>query len=43
MDNYKNANIYGKTNISLPVYPKLKMVEVDRICKTIISLVHNEK
>ena len=43
MDNYKKAHIYGKTNISLPVYPKLKVVEIDRICKTIISLAHNEK
>jgi len=32
---FKNAIDYGSTNISLPVYPKLKMSEVDKICKTI--------
>ena len=37
--NYKNAVNYGCKNISLPVYPKLKLNEVDRICKTIISLI----
>lgn len=37
--NYKNADNYGCKNISLPVYPKLKLNEVDRICKTIISLI----
>ena len=36
---FKNADSYGCTNISLPVYPKLKMTEVDKICKTIISLI----
>ena len=36
---FKNANDYGGTNISLPIYPKLEMKEVDKICKTIISLV----
>jgi len=43
MSNFKNAVIYGKTNISLPVYPKLKMLEVDRICKTIITYTQNEE
>ena len=37
LDNYKNSNIYGKTNISLPVYPKLKNQEIDAICKVIIN------
>ena len=36
---FKNANNYGKTNISLPVYPKLKISEIDKICKTIIGLI----
>ena len=36
---FKNADNYGGTNISLPIYPKLEMKEVDKICKTIISLV----
>ena len=34
-----NADNYGKTNISLPVYPKLKLNEVDKICKTISELI----
>jgi perosamine synthetase len=38
IDKFKNADSYGCTNISLPVYPKLKMIEVDKICKTIIGL-----
>lgn len=37
--NFKFASIYGKQNISLPVYPKLKINEVDKICDTIIKLV----
>lgn len=41
--NYKNAYNYGKTNISLPVYPKLKNSEIDIICKTIINFFKNEK
>ena len=36
---FKNSDIYGRTNISLPVYPKLKIKEVDKICKTIINLI----
>ncbi|MDB9792890.1 DegT/DnrJ/EryC1/StrS family aminotransferase, partial [Candidatus Pelagibacter sp.] len=36
---YKNSIEYGFKNISLPVYPKLKMREVDKICKTISNLV----
>ena len=27
--------VYGKSNISLPIYPRLKNTEIDRICKTI--------
>ena len=37
--NFKNADKYGKFNISLPVYPKLRKQEVDKICKAIIRLV----
>ena len=37
--NYKNSIEYGSENISLPVYPKLKIREVDKICKTITKLV----
>ena len=36
---YKNSIEYGSENISLPVYPKLKIREVDKICKTITKLV----
>ena len=36
---YKNSIKYGHENISLPVYPKLKIREVDKICKTITRLV----
>ncbi len=36
---YKNSIKYGAENISLPVYPKLKIREVDKICKTITKLV----
>ena len=43
VNNYKNAILYGKTNISLPVYPKLKNFEIDVICKTIINFINNEK
>lgn len=32
---FKNSIEYGKTCISLPVYPKLKNKEIDYICKTI--------
>ncbi len=35
---FKNAIKYGYENISLPVYPKLKISEVDKICKTITKL-----
>jgi len=41
--NYKNSYIYGKTNISLPIYPKLKNFEIDLISKTIIKFLSNEK
>ncbi len=36
---YQNSIEYGYENISLPVYPKLKIREVDKICKTITKLV----
>ena len=36
---YKNSFEYGSENISLPVYPKLKIREVDKICKAITKLV----
>ena len=35
--NFQNAKVYGDTNISLPVYPKLTFSEVDKICKIISS------
>jgi perosamine synthetase len=35
MSDYLNATKYGNMNISLPNYPKLKLSEVDMICKTI--------
>ena len=38
---FKNSILYGKTNISLPVYPKLKDKEVKHICKTIIKLIND--
>ena len=38
INQFKNSNIYGGTNISLPVYPKLKLHEVNTICKTVINL-----
>ena len=34
---FKNSDNYGKTNISLPVYPSLKFTEVDRISNIIIN------
>ena len=37
--NFKFASMYGRQNISLPVYPKLKIKQVDKICKTILKLV----
>lgn len=40
---YPNACNYADTNISLPVYPLLKMNQVDLICKTIIDLTKNEQ
>ena len=33
--NFKNSNIYGNTNISLPMYPTLKNFEIDYICRII--------
>ena len=41
--NFINANDYGNTNISLPIYPKLKSIEVDRICKIIKKYLTYEK
>ena len=41
-NNYRNANYYGDTNISLPVYPKIKNTEIDNICKIIKNFVNNE-
>ena len=41
--NYLNAGQYADTNISLPVYPSLKMADVDYVSKIIISLINNEK
>ncbi len=41
--NYVNANLYGDTNISLPVYPKLTNQEVDNICKIITKFIKNER
>ena len=35
---FKNAIHYGKTNISLPIYPKLKNSEIEKISKTLIKL-----
>ena len=40
--NYSNATQYANTNISLPVYPTLKMMDVDYISKTIINLIDNK-
>ena len=36
---FRNSEKYGKLNISLPIYPKLKKQEIDKICKEIIKLV----
>ena len=38
INDFKNSDIYGSTNISLPVYPKLSKQEINKICKTIINL-----
>ena len=38
LSSFKNADNYGSTNISLPVYPKLKLSDVDKICETIKNL-----
>ena len=40
IDDYPNAYNYGKTNISLPVYPKLKNLEINMICKIIIDFIN---
>ncbi len=36
--NYKNSIDYGDMNISLPMYPKLKNIEIDFICKNILKV-----
>ena len=41
--NFINADNYGNTNISLPVYPKLRNIEIDRICKIIKNNLKYEK
>lgn len=43
LEKYKNSDIYSKTNISLPVYPKLTDKEIKKICKIIINFKKNEK
>ena len=40
--NYKNANNYAKTNISLPNYPKLSFLEVEFICSKLNELSKDE-
>ena len=35
----KNSSTYGNMNLSLPVYPKLKISEVDYICESIKKLI----
>ena len=40
--NFKNSNYYGNSNISLPVYPKLKNTEIDNICKIIKDFLNYE-
>lgn len=42
LKNFKNSQIYANSNISLPVYPKLKMRDVDNICKKLINFFNNE-
>jgi perosamine synthetase len=34
---FKNSILFGKTNISLPIYPKLKISELNKICKILIK------
>ena len=40
---YSKASQYADTNISLPVYPSLKMEDVDYISKIIINLLNNQQ
>lgn len=40
---YLKASQYANTNISLPVYPSLKMEDVDYISKIIINLLNNQQ
>ena len=37
LKSYKNSIDYGNMNISLPMYPKLKNIEIDFICKSILK------
>ena len=39
INDYMQANKYGQSNISLPMYPKLKNNEIDKICNLIKSVV----
>ena len=41
VNNFPSALKYGLTNISLPVYPKLKNSEVDNVCNAIINFIRN--
>ena len=42
-NSYKNSNYYGDTNISLPIYPKLRDNEIKKICEIITKFEKNEK
>ena len=35
--NYSNSNLYAKTNISLPIYPKLSNKNIEYISREIIN------
>ena len=37
---FKNAIEYSRTNISLPVYPRLKTKEIKYICQNLIKIVN---
>ena len=39
LKNYQKSIDYGNMNISLPMYPKLKNIEVDFICKSILKAI----
>ena len=40
---YLKASQYANTNISLPVYPSLKIEDVDYISQIIVKLLSNQK